>query len=102
MAQYKHYDFKCTDCEKEFRAGMWVNRDGEPEGSKCECGSLQFPVIKDDDGQRIMINTLGGVKGADWAKGLPNGYKNFLQEFKKRHARGDNSINTYKNGVTEF
>jgi len=101
MSQYKHYEFKCTDCEKEFKAGMWVNRDGEPEGTKCECGSLQYPIVKDETGSRIMIGTGGGANGHDWQKKIPSGFKDFMQEFKKRHGR-ENTIESYKNGVSEY
>lgn len=95
---YKHYDFKCTACSHEFRKGMWINREGQPEGSKCpECSDLQFPVLTDNQGHRIMINTQ-----QDWTKKIPNDWSDFLQTFEKRHSKYDRTINTHKRGISEI
>lgn len=101
MSIYKHYEFVCENCEHSYKAGMWTNRDGEDEGSKCPtCEHVNFPVITEEQ-KAFMINTLGGAKGADWQKGLNSDWKSFMKEFKKRHGR-DSTIADYSNGRTEY
>lgn len=97
VSTFKKYGFKCTDCDHAFDAMMWVE-DGVPKGKPCPmCSTLQMPVMTDDSGARIMINTK-----EDWTKKVPTGWSNFLGEFEKRHSKYGRTVNNHKKGVTEW
>ena len=81
---------------------MWIDKNGQPEGSKClNCEERNFEPVEKETKSSFMINTGGGVNGSDWQKGIPNGFKDFLKEFKGRHGR-DNTIETHASGKTEY
>ena len=93
VSTYKSYEFYCTECKHEFKKHMWVQY-GVPKGVACpECESVQMPMVTTDSGERIMINTRG-----DWTKQLSSGWTNFMSEFKKRHSKYGNTVESHSKG----
>ena len=81
---YKHYNFLCSDCNKQFKVGAWL-KDGILSIPSCSfCQSIN--VIVDEDTKKYqsgpMINTR-----EDWKKKIPTQHKEFMSEFKKRHGK---------------
>jgi len=100
VKNFKPYNFKC-DCGEEFKEYMWVY-DGIPQGTKCPtCELLNLP-LEITGGSSAMVNVRGGVNGDDWHKGLSGNWKSFLKEFKGRHSKYGNTVNTHSSGLDEI